>query len=410
MLPYAALQLRGCFMRRFLLLLPVVFAMACGSDDGKKTEEPLCLTTLPDCPSSTCLGRVVRNCSEDGTEYQYELCFNSMCKNGLCQSAPCFEPDKSECVGPTTRRMCLPTMSAETEVECEAGSICVAGACVPSACSPNAKACGWKATLVCAADGTSWQNTACTENQYCDPDSFACTDMNAFCVDNPGGATCVDLQTAGVCNNLGKLVTSTCTGDQVCVDGFCQEKVCGKSYGSPTEDTTSPDQTQLPDITDTTSIDQADTTVELPPLDIPPLEKPAKAWVTITGGMFSGEKISFTSGKSANYVVKDTDLQIGMAKGMYLLELHFQGIEEGVVGHFTSAEPGSVAVLILFNDGTNEQTEVQWEFQASAYDVTLDAFEAVGGRVQGSFSGTLQSEGGEVLELTDGYFDVPRKQ
>ena len=397
-------------MIRWLVLLPMVFVLACGSDAKKGGNEDVCLTALPECPASTCLGRVVRNCSEDGTEYQYELCFNGLCKDGLCQAAPCVEPEKSVCVGPTTRRMCVASMAAESEMECEAGTTCVGGACVSSTCKPNSKACGWKAALVCAADGSGWQNTACTETQFCSPTTFDCTDMDPFCVDNPGGAKCTDLQTAGVCNNLGQLVTSACEANQVCVDGFCQGKVCGKTYGTPTDDTTVIPDSVLTDVSDITTLDLQETFVELPPLDIPPLEKPAKAWVTITGGPFGGDKVSFTSGKSANYVIKDTTLQVAMAKGMYLMEVHFVGIEEGVVGAFNSAEPGSVTVEIVFNDGTNEDPEVQWEYPSTAYNVTLDLFEAAGGRVQGTFSGTLTSAGGEVLELTDGYFDVPRKQ
>lgn len=398
-------------MMRWVVLLPILFVMACGSDSKKEgTGEDTCLTTLPECPGSTCLGRIVRTCSDDGTKYNYELCFNGLCRDGLCQSAPCTEPEAASCVGPTTKRMCLPTMAAETEIECEAGNVCVAGACVSSTCSANAKACGWKAALVCAADGSGWQNTACGENQYCDPTTFACTDMAPFCVENPGGATCVDLTTAATCDNLGKLTTKGCGGEEVCVDGFCQKKVCGVTYEPTTPDTTGGDDIPMSDISDMGTLELTEVTIDLPPLDIPPLEKPAKAWVTITGGPFMGDKITFTSGKSANYVFKDTDLQVAMAKGMYLMELHFVGIEEGVVGNFNSTEQGSVQLMILFNDGTNEDPEIQWEYQATAYDVTLDVFEAPGGRVSGTFSGTLQSEGGETLELTDGFFDVPRKQ
>ncbi len=219
---------------RWVVLLPFLFVLACGSDSKKGgNEEPQCLATLPECPGSECLGRIVRNCNEDGTEFRYELCFAGLCKNGLCQSAPCTEPEASTCVGPTTRRMCLPSMAAETQIECDAGDVCIAGACVSSTCTANTKGCGWKAKLVCAADGSGWKNTPCGDNQYCDPTSFECTDMAPFCLDNPGGATCIDLTTAATCDNLGKLLPTSCSGDQVCVNGFCQGKVCGKTYGDP---------------------------------------------------------------------------------------------------------------------------------------------------------------------------------
>ena len=81
------------------------------------------------------------------------------------------------------------------------------------------------------------------------------------------------------------------------------------------------------------------------------------------------------------------------------------------MGSFSSDEPGSVTPWIWFNDGTTDQNEVQWKYEAVTYQLTLDQFDQPGGRVIGTFSGTLEDvTGGPPIELTDGFFDVPRKQ
>jgi hypothetical protein len=216
------------------------------------------------------------------------------------------------------------------------------------------------------------------------------------------------------CDVAGGLVVTSCQENEACVDGLCQPRVCGVTYSDgPGADAAGSDgisdagtltDLSLPEIGEMVTLD-------LPPKDIPPLEKPAKATVTITGGAFDNEEVKFTSSKQALYIVKESDLQVGMAKGALMLELHFQGIEEGVVGNFTSEEPGSVTVWIWLNDGTTDQTQIQWKYQSTAFDVTLDQFDPPGGRVIGTFSGSLEDiTGGAPLELTNGQFDVPRKQ
>ena len=72
--------------------------------------------------------------------------------------------------------------------------------------------------------------------------------------------------------------------------------------------------------------------LDIPPKDIPPLEKPAKAWVTINGGGFVDEQVKFTSTKMALYLAPEQELYVTMGKGTYLLELHLADIEEGLVG------------------------------------------------------------------------------
>jgi len=383
-----------------------------GNGNGGNGE---CVEALPGCEAPVCVGNYVRSCTEDGLHYEYNLCYGQTCKNGLCQPAACTEPGKAECTGPTSYDLCLVSMTQMATKECAEGTTCFGGGCVALACTAGQKECGWQTVLTCKADGTGWDVAECGADQLCDPVSKACVDIDPFCLENPLGAKCQDLEVALQCEPTGRIVPLDCGKNEVCVDGFCQPKACGVTYdgGAPVNDVVVGDNgTPVDDIFDLASPEVEEmVTIDLPPKDIPPLEKPAKAWVTITGGNFDGQKMTFTSGKNANYVFKDKDLQISMAKGQHLLELHFQGIEEGVVGSFSSDEPGSVAVAILFNDGTTDQTQIQWKYTSVAFSAVLDQFDPPGGRAIGTFSGTLEDgTGGPSLELTDGFFDVPRKE
>ncbi|MBM4352582.1 MAG: hypothetical protein FJ109_02120 [Deltaproteobacteria bacterium] len=373
-----------------------------------------CVEKLAGCEAPVCIGNYVRSCTEDGLHYVYNLCYGQTCKNGLCQPAACTEPGKTTCTGPTTYDQCLVSMTQMASKECAAGSMCIVGGCVASECKAGSKECGWQTVLTCKDDGKGWGVQECGADQLCDPIAKACVDIDPFCMDSPLGARCQDLAVKLQCEASGRLTPAECPKKEVCVDGFCQPKACGVTYsGGPGSDVVEDDgRTPGDDILDVFGFETEETVlIDLPPKDIPPLEKPAKCWVTITGGNFDGQKMTFTAGKNANYVFKDKDLQISMAKGQHLLEVHFQGIEEGVVGSFSSDEPGSVAVMILFNDGTTDQTQIQWKYTSTAYSAVLDQFDPPGGRAIGTFAATLQDgTGGPALELTDGFFDVPRKE
>src|SRR5262249_32741671 len=80
---------------------------------------------------------------------------------------------------------------------------------------------------------------------------------------------------------------------------------------------------------------------------LPELEPLDKAVCTI-----DGNKIVFTSNKSANYVVKDKDLRITMDKGALKIEISVSPLDDLDVGHWTSKEAGDVNVAIFYDDGT----------------------------------------------------------
>jgi len=395
-----------------VVVLPGAACSGSGSSSGDGGENGDCVKELADC-EATCVGRYLRTCSEDKKSYEYEYCSNMICKNGGCSQAGCLEPGKVECddVDPLAYMLCLETMAAKTPKACSEGERCKGGACTPEPCEADERMCGYKTVLTCAEDGSSWNVEECAEDQMCDPLAVVCSTIDPFCIESPLGAMCQDTKTAVECGFNGKLVPKECADAEVCVAGFCQQRVCEVAYETPDAGGTDAanDIVTLPD--ESAWEMQETVLIDLPPVDIPPLEKPAKGIVTIAGGEFDNEEVKFTSSKQALYIVKEKDLQVGMAKGALMLEIHFGGIEEGVVGAFTSDEPGSVTPWIWLNDGTTQQEEIQWKYQSIAFSITLDQFDPPGGRVIGTFSGTLEDQtGGPPLELIGGEFDVPRKQ
>ena len=386
-----------------------------GDAGGTNGENGDRVEVLPEC-GTVCVGRYLRTCSEDQKHYEYEHCGNDwMCKDGACMSAPCVDPGKIECDPdrPGVYDFCVENLTHLTTRICSESEQCLAGACAPLPCAPDEKLCGWKTVLKCTGEG-GWEITECGENQYCDELAAVCLEMDALCIETPGSRLCQDLEVALECDNKGNLKPIDCGKDEVCVNGFCQPRVEGVDYSDGGDtDVLVPEDAGIPDIVEDIVLPEIKDAepVDIPQMEAPPLEKPIKAWVTINGGAFESEQIKCTNVMQGVYIFKDSDLQVSMAKGEYVLEVHFGGIEEGTEGGFSSDEPGSVTPWIWFNDGTTDQEQVQWKYESATYQVTLDQFDQPGGRVIGTFSGTMEDvTGGPPIELTDGFFDVPRKQ
>jgi len=404
-------------MRQLLAMALGILLVACGSSGKDEVENGngngSGIEMLPGCENSVCTGSYVRKCAEDQKSYVYEYCYLRACKNGSCVDPGCTDPGAATCDAGQVS-ICSQDLSMMYKEDCDAGTKCIGGICAVETCKAGEKKCGWRSSLECGQDGT-WAAIACGDDQYCDPTSFGCADTDPFCLENPLAVKCVALDTAMECNYTGQTLLAKCTAGQVCVEGFCQPRVKGVEYkfeeeGGSTE--AGPENPSEEDVF--VPPDEDVTIIDLGKMEAPPLEVPPKAWVTINGGDWDNEQVKFVSSKSANYVFKDKDLQVSMAKGQLMMEVHFMGIDENVVGAWSSDEPGAVQVLIVFNDGTTDQTVVQWKYYSVAYAVTLDLFEAPGGRVEGTFSGTLEQDPnagpGPNLELVEGYFNVPRKE
>ncbi len=387
-----------------------------GDGGGGGGGNGTCVEALPGCDTGepTCEGQYVRTCNAAGTEYVYEYCFQQICKNGACATAACVDPGKATCTDVSSGSKCKEDLSIQTPFDCGDGTTCAGGECFAIPCTAGDVACAPEGGFVtCTEDESAWAFTACAAGEYCDlAAANYCVPMHPDCVIDPLGRFCDDLATARICTPEGRADTETCGEKEACGEGSGQKKAGGVTYAAaPGEDTFVPTDTITGD--DATG-DAGDAFVPLdtPQPDIPPLEPLSKGEVSFNGGDFAHETVKFTSNKTANYIHADKTLQVKMAKGSYILEIQIQNIEEGVVGNFSSADPGSVTAVYLFNDGSELEGEMQWRYVSAEYDVTLEEFgPANEGRVKGTFAGQLQDQlGGDPVNLSDGLFDVPRKE
>ena len=408
------------WMTWIAVLVALVTLPACsggGGDGDGGGGDGTCVETLPGCDTGepTCEGQYVRTCNADGTAYAYEYCYLQICKNGACATANCVNPGKATCSDVSSGTKCWEDLSNQAPFNCGDGTTCAGGECFALPCTAGKIQCAPEGGFVtCTPDGTAWAFTACAAGEYCDlAAANNCVPMHPQCVLNPLGRFCEDRAVAKVCAPEGRAITEACGDTEVCVEGFCQKKACGVAY-EPIggDDTTTPDDVVTTGDVDMDADDAFVPPPDTPAPDIPPLEPPTKAWVSLNGGDFAHEEVKFTSNKTANYIHADKTLQVKMAKGSYILEIQIQNIEEGVVGNFSSADPGSVTAVYLFNDGSELQGEMQWRYVSAEYDVTLEEFgPANEGRVKGTFSGQLQDQlGGDPVNLSEGYFDVQRKE
>ncbi|MFH1532544.1 MAG: hypothetical protein ABIK09_17610 [Pseudomonadota bacterium] len=388
-----------------------------GDGGGGGSGNGTCVEMLPGCDAGepTCEGQYVRTCNADGNAYLYVYCFQQACKNGACSAAACVEPGRATCTDVSAGSKCKEDFSIQMPFDCGDGTTCAGGECFPLPCDAGEVRCAPEGgSVTCTEDKAAWAFAACAAGEYCDlAAANFCVPMHPHCVLNPLGRFCEDLATAKTCTPEGRAETTSCGDKEVCVEGFCQKKACGVTYEPVVdEDTSTPtDAITVDDATDDLG-DGSTPPLDTPKPDIPPLEPKSVGEVSFNGGDFAHEKVKFTSNLTANYIHADKTLQVKMAKGGYILEIQIQNIEEGVVGNFSSADPGSVTAVYLFNDGSELQGDMQWRYVSSEYDVTLEEFgPANEGRVKGTFSGQLQDQlGGDPVNLSEGNFDVPRKE
>ena len=205
-----------------------------------------------------------------------------------------------------------------------------------------------------------------------------------------------------------------CAGGQACHNGLCTDKLC--AIEQPEPDVTGGDTSDA--AADAGPDTAADT---LTPLDVPgdeaaelpPLEVPDSGSV-----IMDGNKVDFTLSLAGKYVANEQRVIVSMNElvgvKMFQLEVHVTPVDEFTVGAWTGADPSEVACEIRLNDGTGTPGEGpdSWKYAASDdYEVALDQFDAVGGRLKGTFSGTLKAKDGVSPDvvLTGGTFDVKRK-
>jgi hypothetical protein len=279
--------------------------------------------------------------------------------------------------------------------------------------------------VLCPPSGGDWAKEECGEGQFCVKDGGKATCLPNACT--PFQRTCEGIKDSSfvACKFDGSVrsMQTECASGEACVDGVCLPRLCSPVV--PIEEVT-PDAAGDAAVGDADATQsEADDVQEVQQLDLGEtiLEAPDKGSVTMAFPDGSSVDVKFSMYLSAKYVVGTGQegapakvLQILMTEmvgmSIYNLEIHLTPLDEGATGHWTQADTAAVQGVIQMNDGTGEPGDPSsWKYNASAYDLQVTEFGAVGGRVKGAFSGTLDAKDGSgAITLSNGVFDIKRGQ
>lgn len=381
---------------RRLLALVVISALGACSSDGETTPTgPTYAEFLCQSGEVKCIGNAVATCGADQLSWSLNQCGATLrcATDGTCAARECTFPGQSKCKDYKTVNSCNELGTVLKATPCEGGTTCAAGTCLPAGCTEGETRCGWRAVAKCNASGT-WSEVACDPDQICQ--DGACVAQACL----PETTSCKDDMTALTCRLDASGYDETgCGESQQCYDAYGSCEVLLLNPPTDTPDAGSTD----------TGVDAGETGEEDAP---PPVDTGPKAELEpldLAELVVDGEKIVFSSNKSATYVEKDSDLRITMDKGLVKIEISLKPVEEFDVGLFSSATASDIEVVIFFHDGSELTGGAQYRYVSVDYEVELIKFQAKGGRVKGTFSGTFTDDGGlTTIPFTNGQFDVKR--
>lgn len=385
-------------------LLAMAALVGCGEDPVLEPVDSFCTEG-----AKTCEGNYLATCIDGGKAYKLSFCGESRyCTTSSgtaqCKSTVC-EKGALTCDG--TKVMSCPNDGAASESQlktCSAGNKCLGGSCVAESCTDGDKTCGWRRTLVC--NGGNWTVTKCTGKKICS--KGACIDR----VCTPHTAKCNSDTEAAVCTVTGDgWSANKCKAGDKCYDGICHREVKGGSAGQP--------------VTDAGSSGGSDGGGSSGGVDVP-------GFLEIneedSGGLEPPDKLSFIfsdtpnppsgslpiefSISAAQFLDVNKMLQITGDEGLYKIELQIAKLEEFQTGTYSAAGGEAEETVVLMNDGTTDQSQVQWKYQSTDYTIKVTDFEAVDGRIKGTFSGEMgdRVEKGKTKYIVDGKFDIKRSQ
>ena len=378
---------------------------ACGDDKPAET----CKEAVCEDGAGKCIGNASAKCVS-GT-WKLNACgFNSRCVTDQtsagtsCDKRECNYPGNVVCGDDKTPKSCLDDGANETEqTQCGAEKVCAGGACVDVACTAGEKSCGWREVITCRDTGSGYDKTKCADNEVC-KDGACATETCS-----PGTTKCSDdgKELLTCSEQADRWVNSACPTGETCYAEFggCGAELCtdadtdggGTDEGGTADDTTAGDTEGGSGETTTTGDDEGGTTTGgtgLEPLDT--------AEVTI-----DGTTIKFKSSQTAFYVESESNLVIAMNEGKLKMEVSLMPIEELSFPVLSSEVAGDTNVNIRYHDGSELIGMAQFRYESVDYLVEIQKFETKGGRVVGTFSGTL-TDGTALLQMTNGKFDVKR--
>ncbi|HAN30986.1 MAG TPA: hypothetical protein DCQ06_05260 [Myxococcales bacterium] len=380
------------------LLVTGLILSACGGDD--KDTGPV--KSLCSDDEQRCYDNALLTCGPEGKSWTVGWCGQSKTcttDNGSagCKAVKC-ERNARICDGKKVLQCPADGLDEPSTVEsCKSGQHCMFGQCVTTACEAGTKLCGWRAVLSC--NGGSWESVKCKADQRCDPDSVTCVDQvcaptSLKCVDNKARATCSDDGSEWIGRN--------CAAGQVCNDGVCHSEVQGVTQqtdansGEPDDATSDAGASGFIDV-------GTKPEVVLEPFDS------MKITISETPTPGPGAKVLEFGFSSANFLSVNKMLQISGDEGLYKLEIQLAPVEDFTTGTFTALEAQAEDTAILMNDGSNDQNQVQWQFQAVDYTLDITAFDDVGGRIKGTLSAKMGDaiNKGQFLYI-EGSFDIKR--
>jgi hypothetical protein len=391
------------------MVLVATLLMACG-DGG----DSACVTSLCEPGETRCAINYVAQCNADGTAWDYSPCGTvQYCTDtgagAACASRTCTNLGGGYCLDSATLELCPENGAEKSTVACASNQICPisgsgnAGVCVDAECEAGASMCGHRSTLLC--EGGVWIATNCGGEEICDIVDGAATCIPRTCV--PQTAWC-DGNVASLCDAEGRKVSSsTCGGGQVCKDGFCQAAVCGiDDIPGANDPVDTPSDAGAGGGVDGAGAEAGPTE---PEVVIPPLQKTPKVTFNI-----GGVPQTFDLNARAIYVNADKLLKIEGGKGVRKLEINIAGVDITTVGGWKESDLTEISVAVCYYDGSNKPfvggacggDAGGFTFIATAYDVIIDKNNGPDSYVEGTFSSTMESANGEVLEFTDGVIDV----
>lgn len=393
--------------RSFVSSLTIVAAWAltgCSGGDEGSAASAGPVETLCKAGEQRCYGNALITCQDDRKGWKVVNCgeSKSCAKDGAgfaCKAVVCARGSLS-CDDKKVTKCPDDGLSEPSAVaSCTSGQHCTAGTCVSTKCSDGDKLCGWKAALVCS--GGAWKTTKCGADERCDPATAACVKMAC----TPTVISCADGATSQTCSADGAgQVAKACGGGQVCSDGVCHAKVKGvgdvADAGSDAASDVSADSSDGGGFLDVPQKDY-----EFEPLDVLVIRKATTSPVPA-----GTPELSFEFA-SANFLGVEQMLQITGNKDLDKIEIAIAPIEEFTTGSLSTLGGEFPNSSINMNDGSNDQSQVQWRYQAVEYNVTISEFGDIGGRVKGTFSAEMHDalQKGNVFFI-EGTFDIKRSQ
>ena len=356
--------------------LGLVFGSGCGGDEaGVKCVDQVCVAG----EAAVCVGQEVRTCASDGEAYAYAMCSSQQrCEGGACLPKQCTTIGEATCATPTSVRRCADDGSKFETFSCGTGETCRDGACAPTSCTTDPDRCTTNGYLRCASG--SWTQSTCPASEVCSIDEASGTTARCLPTRCTPWATRCDGDVAKTCDSRGASeAEKVCGDDEVCRQGQCQARVCGDSTPTDTVSDTS-------DVSDT--------------------NEPTSQLIFTLDGV----AIAFDQNSYADFGGGPRRLTIRASRSTSFLEIQLQPSNAIVSGSYSSEVVNPVRVIACYKGtgivGDFDDCPEGTTHRSTAYAINVTRNDGAGGRVEGTFSLTLEDKNTDAIVLGNGQINV----